>query len=233
MNQIEHIIEPRRLWLVWQPGELIQPRRRHIVAEIVRSEENIFFRYLVNTEDFKEAQKDGFLGYPAFKLSEPVHTTSVLDAFLRRIPPRKRDDFDEYLERYRLPRSFAGSDMALLGYTGAKLPGDGFELCADLEDAVPPFELVFEVAGFRHRSECPVSTLVIGEPVEFRLDPSNRHDSRAVSICKNGKLLGFVSRQHLNEFHRWKARGYSVAGVIERINGTTERPLVYIFVEVR
>lgn len=149
MNQIEHIIEPTRLWLVWQPGEVdSQSRRRHIVGEIVKSGDDIFLQYLTDTEDFKSAIEVGFVGYPAFKLGETVHRIGVPDAFMRRLPPRKRDDFHEYLERYRLPKDFSGSDMALLGYTGAKLPGDGFEIYADLADASVPFEIVLEVAGF-------------------------------------------------------------------------------------
>lgn len=234
MNRIEHLLEPTRLWLIWQPGELnSKQRRRHIIGEIVRAEEDIWLRYLTDSEDFKEAQKAGFLGYPAFKLGESEHKVGVLDAFMRRLPPRKRDDFQEYLERYRLPADFAGSDMALLGYTGAKLPGDGFEIYADLSEASVPFEIVIEVAGFRHISVYTTSELSIGEEIEFVPDPQNSHDDKAIAICKNGKKLGFVSRQHLTEFHRWAERGFLISGAIERINGTKERPAIYVFVKVR
>lgn len=234
MNRIQHIIEPTRLWLVWQPGELdYRPRRRHIVGEIVRYDDGALLQYLTDTEDFKKAVKAGFVGYPAFKLGDPVHKLGVIDTFMRRLPPRKRDDFHEYLERYRLPEDFSGSDMALLGYTGAKLPSDGFEIYADLAEASTPFEIVLEIAGFRHQSEYRPSDLAVGESVEFVPDPENAHDSMAISIRRNGKMLGWVSRQHLHEFHEWYRNGFSVSGVIERINGTPERPLVYIFVKVR
>ncbi len=234
MNRIEHIIEPERLWLIWQPGESNgKSRRRHLVGEIVRSDNNFTFRYLESAIDFESAKNLGFLGYPAFKLHTPEHNKGVLDAFLRRIPPRSRDDFEEYLERSRLPSGFSGSDFALLGYTGAKLPGDGFELCADLAEANSPFEIILEIAGFRHSSEIKKEDLVIGDPVEFVHDPLNAHDSNAIAIKINGKMLGFVGRQYANQFHRWNERNLSVDGVIERINGTIERPLVYLFVTVK
>jgi len=79
------------------------------------------------------------------------HQQGVLDAFVRRLPPRSRDDFSEYLDRYRLPNNARFSDLALLAYTGGKLPSDGFEFCADLDQARPPFELVIEIAGFRYQ----------------------------------------------------------------------------------
>lgn len=234
MNRIQHIIEPERLWLIWQPGESDgQSRRRHLVGEIVRSENNVTFRYLESTVDFESAKKLGFLGYPAFKLNAPEHNIGVLDAFLRRIPPRSRDDFEEYLERSRLPSGFSGSDFALLGYTGAKLPGDGFELCADLAEADSPFEIILEIAGFRHNTEIKKEDLVMGDPIEFLMDPLNAHDSNAIAVKMNGKMLGFVGRQYANQFHRWYDRNLSVAGIIERINGTPERPLVYLFVTVK
>jgi hypothetical protein len=234
MNRIEHIIEPERLWLVWQPGSPDRRRMRRIVGEIIRSKDDVAsLRYLDDTEDFAAAREEGFEGYPAFKVTIAEHTQGVLDAFMRRLPPRSREDFNEYLSRHRLPDNFNFSNMALLAYTGAKLPGDGFEFCADLDDAKPPFELVLEIAGFRHQENVSVEDLTLNDAVEFRTEPNNGYDPLAIAVHYQGQRIGYIGRAHTRAFHTWTRRGYSVNATIERINGKPERPLIYLFVTVR
>jgi len=235
MNRIEHIVEPHRLWLVWRPSPASQGQTRRVVGEIVSENDTQSARllYLTDSRDFECAKSEGFEGYPAFPLKSAGHTQNVLEAFLRRLPPRSREDFDDYLVRHRLPEHFNYSDMALLGYTGAKLPGDGFELCADLHDARPPFEVVFEVAGFRYQNQLQASDLYVGDPITFKSDDENEHDSNAVAIFYTGIRIGYLSRSHNKAFRNWLKKGYSISGTVERINGKPERPLVYIFVVVR
>jgi hypothetical protein len=234
MNRLEHIIEPERLWLVWQTASPNRKRVRRIVGEIVRDKANdsAYLRYLEGSDDFEAARDEGFEGYPAFKLTVPEHKQGVMEAFMRRLPPRNRDDFSEYLQTHRLPGNFNSSNMALLGYTGAKLPGDGFEFCIDLDNAQPPFELILEVAGFRHQDTINVNELKLGEAVNFEFEPNNIYDQNAVAIGYKGSKIGYIARAHNEAFRTWKERGYSVNAVIERINGKPERPLIYLFIAV-
>jgi hypothetical protein len=235
MNRIQHIVEPERLWLVWQPASPNRSgRMRRLVGEIVREQatDSAFLRYLDETDDFETARSEGFEGYPAFKVTVGKHTHGVLDAFMRRLPPRNREDFNEYLATHRLPDNVPYSNMALLAYTGGKLPGDGFEFCADLGEARPPFELVLEVAGFRYQ-QASAANLTLGEPVEFVPEPDNEFDQYAVAIHYNGQRIGYVGRAHIGAFHIWMERGYVVNAIIDRVNGKPERPLVYLFVTVR
>lgn len=235
MNRIQHIVEPDRIWLVWQPTAPEHLGSRRVVGEVLRAgpQGGALFHYLEETEDFRAARTEGFEGYPAFKLSSRVHSQGVLDAFMRRLPPRNREDFGDYLTQHRLPKDFASSDMALLAYTGGKLPGDRFEFCADLDEARPPLELVIEIAGFRHQNQVKTSDLVLDGPVLFTPEPGNPHDPRAISIEYNGQHIGYVARAHTRALHGWMDRGYSIEATIERINGKPERPLIYLFVKVR
>lgn len=233
MNQIEHVIEPNRLWLAWQsPDGQGRDRARCIVAEIVReNSNNVVFRYLENNADFQAARDNGFKGFPAFDIHAAEHRTGVLDAFVRRLPPRKREDFRDYLETHRLPREFSASDMALLGYTGAKLPGDGFELVPDLTNAEPPLELLIEVAGFRYQG-ISVKELAIGAEVQFYPEPENSIDPLAIVIKYNDRRIGYVSKPFISAMRKW-IMNYHVDATIERLNGKPERPLVYLLVTVR
>lgn len=233
MKHIQHIKEPPRLWLVWQPGfGASRPRTRRIVGEILPGEGGTF-RYFDNTEEFLRAREEGFEGYPAFKLShaEYRHNQNVLDAFLRRLAPRSRDDFADYLRMYRLPIPFPGSDFALLGYTGARLPGDGFEIVPDLSNAEPPFELLIEIAGFRHQTDISLDQIAVGQKVTFLPDPENVTDDQAIAVFHELGRIGFVPRPYCSSMHGWLAR-HRVDAQIERINGKTDRPLIYLFVQV-
>lgn len=232
MNRIQHLIEPNRLLLSWQrPIAGTERRTRRIVGEIERSEGGAVFRYLPERDDFAKAEAEGFRGFPAFGLKQGQEfTAGVLEAFGRRLPPRKREDFREYLARFRLPDNFNGSDMALLAYTGAKLPGDGFELVPDLEGIVPPLELVIEVAGFRHQ-EVPAVFVAPGDPVRLVPEPDNPQHAEAIAIHHASGLIGYVPRPYCAAFSQWLA-GHVVDAQIDRINGKPERPLVYLFVAV-
>lgn len=237
MNRIENIAEPRRLWVIWRAhgsGQLQTPRR--LVAEIVCEAEpsNATLNYFKDSTDYRAAELEGFQGHTAFaRVKQEPHNEMVLQAFLRRLPPRNREDFQDYAERHRLPVESSYSDMALLGYTGAKLPGDGFELVADLRDAQPPFEVLIEVAGFRYQDGVDVAAIHLGDSVSFQLEPGNPHDENAVAINWAGKRIGYVSRGHNLSVLEWIQKGYSITANIERKNGQPERPLIYIFIAVR
>ena len=233
MNRIRHLVEPNRLFLAWQrPVAGMEHRSRRIVGEIERVEDGTVFRYLENLPDYQEARREGFKGFPAFSIGKGQEYTSsgVLKAFMRRLPPRKRDDFSEYLEQFRLPIPFDGSDMALLAYTGAKLPGDGFEIIPDLADALPPIELVMEVAGFRHQA-VSASSLSVGEPVTLVAEPDNAADPDAIAVHRRADRIGYIAKPYCATVANW-LRAYRVEATIERINGKPERPLVYLFVKV-
>lgn len=231
MNRIQHLIEPRRLLLCWQrPIDGTARRTRRIVGEIERGEGGAVFRYLRDREDFAKAEAEGFRGFPAFGLKHGQEfSAGVLDAFGRRLPPRKREDFPEYLARFRLPNDFNGSEMALLAYTGAKLPSDGFELIPDLEGIDPPLELVIEIAGRRHYQ--PATPMAVGDPVELVAEPDNPIDPLAIMIHHAGELIGYLPAPYCKAFAAWSGAA-KVAASIDRINGKPERPLVYLFVKV-
>ncbi len=230
MRQIEHLVEPTRLWLSWQPTASSARRRRRIVAEIVLVNGEPVFRYLNQTRDYQLAKDEGFQGYPAFNRSEDEHRKGVLEALIRRLPSRKRRDFAEYLEMHRLPADFSGSDMALLGYTGAKLPGDGFELCPDWSETPLPIETIMEVAGF-WRQEVPVESLNLDDAIQLAPEPQNEVDPGAIAVVHRGRRIGYVPTPMLPAVRRWMEQG-QITAHIDRLNGKPERPLVYVFIEV-
>lgn len=232
MKYINHLIEPNRLLLLWQAQDS-KSRSRYIVGELVRNNSTVSLTYFKDTSDFHNACEHGFAGYPAFQTK--VATTfdnHVIEAFSRRLPPRSRSDFHRYLELRGINPDMPISDFALLGYTGAKLPDDGFELVHPFDTAEGTFELIIEIAGFRHESEVTPEKLSLEDKVDFVTEPENRHDPKAIRIEKDGEKLGYVDRGRLKLFHKHIQSGSCIQGEIIRKNGTSDRPLIYIFTSI-
>lgn len=231
---LRHIVEPSRLLLTWQPvDESARPRTRRTVGEVVRgaNDAQMVFRYLTETPDFRAAQDAGFKGYAAFPMDESETRKGVLEALMRRLPPRKREDFAEFLAQHRLPSPFVHSDMALLGYTGARLPSDGFSLVPEFPPDGVPCDVLMEVAGLRHVYAGAMTDIHDGDVVTFKAEPSNPVDADALAVLHNGKTIGYVVRTLRSNFHEWLDH-CKVTAVVERQNGKPERPLVYLRVSV-
>jgi len=232
MNYIKNICEPEKLLLCWQaPNEV--GCARHVIAELCRVGAKYTFRYLINTKDFDEAKTLGFTMYPAFRDREVLHDSGVLEAFIGRIPPRTRNDFKEYLQNFRIHENVSISDFALLGYSGAKLPSDGFSIINPLTNFCIPSEFLIELVGTRHMTGIDLKAVQIGDIVELIGEPDNQYDKQAIFAISKGQKLGYISRWQTNAFHGWlKDDNIQLSANIERINGTKERPSIYIFLQL-
>lgn len=232
MNRfIEHFVEPNRLLLYWQAQDSAS-RSRYYVGQLTRQNGRVTLEYDSQGAEFSEALTLGFQGYPAFDLRQTVHNHQVLEAFMRRLPPRSRQDFGRYLELRGIPKEIQIDDFTLLGYTGAKLPNDGFELVHPFDDAPNQFEFLLEVAGFRHNSKIPVEQVSDGDSVRYIAEPDNEWDPKAVRLEVAGNTLGYVPRGYLSMLHRMWENGARVEGQVFRVNGTARRPLVYVLTRI-
>jgi hypothetical protein len=236
VTYITHIIEPAKLLLSWQAPPASPDRGRHIVGELRRRGPDADLVYLVDSPEYAKAKDKGFPGeYPGFPAGR--NHAGVLAAFMRRLPPRQRSDFDKFLEAIRIRPGTRISDFALLGYAGGRLPGDDFYIIHPFDGAEPPFEFLLMVAGYRHyRQTVPYEALAPGMAARFENEPDNIHDPDAVRIVIPGvsdSTAGYVCRGLLPQFRRWLMAGLEVSAVVDRKNGMSEHPLVHLFVEVR
>ncbi len=233
MPLLKHIIEPERLLLTWNTPDARAPdNSRSVVGEFCKGSDGQFvFRYLKDTADFRSAQEAGFQGFPAFAMNQDEARQGVIETLMRRLPPRNREDFAEYLAQHRLPHPFDNSDFALLGYTGARLPSDGFALIPVFPGNAVPCDYLMEVAGLRHVNGTDTSAIHDGDPVSFEEDPINQIDQDALVVVHQGRRIGYVNRALRESFQHWLA-DHRVTGVIERQNGKPERPLVFVRVSV-
>jgi hypothetical protein len=229
-NRIQHIHEPTKLILAWQSPDERGNRTRFAVGEVVKSGANISLRYYVDTPDVLKAKTLGYEGYAAFDIKHPEHTKDVLSAFMRRLPPRSRSDFPQYLRGLRLPQDENLSDFALLAYSEAKLPSDGFSLVDTLADANVPSEFLLELAGYRHRNPS-LTNSDMGAVVTLVSEPSNAYDPNAVAIQYLGKAIGYINRLQAPTVRGWVDEERTSA-VLEKLNGTPDKPRAFIFLRV-
>ncbi len=230
MNYINHIIKPDRLLLLWIPSG--GHRMNRVVAELLRDGDTATLRYLCSDNDFKLAVKEGFQGYPYLPVDKEKYN-DILDIFTKRLPPRSRGDFSKYMDSIRINSNVEIDDFTLLGYSGAKLPDDDFTLVHPLDTAVVPFEFLMDVSGTRYNDvKEHYNDIKIGEQIEFIPEPCNEWDDKAIAIMYQNIRIGYVCRGILSEFHRWLEHGFNIKGIIEKKNGTSDVPRIYLFITV-
>lgn len=211
---IQHVPEPRRLILTWQPSDLLADRFRWAVG-ILWSREggaNCNLRYFRPGEEFAShndgrdpvgLQELGYRGLPAFGLGREIHEVGVMQTMLRRLPPRARPDFAAYLQAFRLPQGVPISDFALLGMTEARTPNDGFSLIDPLEAAEEWQERLLEVVGSRHYRLEGEPLPAVGRLLDLLREPTNLHDPNAVQVFDEGRLLGYINRLQAPTVGAW------------------------------
>jgi len=230
IHMIRHIVEPRRLLLVWQPLDANRQRTRRVVGELLRENSNVTLRYLSQTLDFAEALESGFTCFPAFPKIERDYTEGILETFSLRLPPRSRLDFKHFLESIRISPDTQVSDFALLGYSEARLPGDGFSIVNPFDDFPVPCEFLSEIAGFRHYRNSD-AVYEIGMALNFEIEKDNPIEQNAIAVIADDKKIGYVNRVQLQAVKHWLSHN-KVRAFIERNNGRPGWPRVYMFVEV-
>ncbi|TIV35777.1 MAG: hypothetical protein E5V99_08995, partial [Mesorhizobium sp.] len=136
-NWITHASEPDHLILAWQAPDEFNDRTRFAVGELTCENGEVRLRYFGDSDQFKRLNPDksydqllsyGYAGYPGFPPERAEHRAGVLEAFMRRLPPRSRADFDAYERHLRVRPGTKLSDFALLALSEAYLPSDGFSV---------------------------------------------------------------------------------------------------------
>ena len=224
MRELKYIVEPERLLLSWQDPV---SRSRYVVGQVSRDNGGYCFRYLPGS-DLNAAGDKGFKGYLAFPHFKEEYRLGVMESFMTRLPPRSREDFGKFPGYWHLDGTLKDSisDFSLLGYTGAALPRDSFRFIP-VFPSLAHLEFVVEVAGHRYQD----GACKPGAAVRFVAEPGNPHDSEAIRVeSPDGRKLGYVMHGLNHQFGEWLASG-RLSGEIVRINGTSGRPVVLVYVE--
>ena len=241
-NWIVDASEPKRLVLAWQAPDEFGYRTRFAVGELTCDDEDVCLRYFGDGPEFERLNPGtdyatmisyGYNGYPGFDPDKPEHRAGVLEAFMRRLPPRSRADFDAYERHLRLHAGIRLSDFALLGLSEAYLPSDGFSVVDPLDPDVAERQLVIEVAGYRYYATKEGARLPeIGSSIAIEPEIDNKFDSQAVAILFEGHKIGNINRLQAATFRQWAA-DKRIEAEVDRLNGRIDRPRLFVFVRIR
>lgn len=228
---VKKIIEPKELFLMWKD----KSGSRHKVGILKKDS----FQYLPHdSEDMMKAFDNGFSGFPAFNLDHLEHQNS-LSVFMRRCPPKDRRDFDLYLEAFSLDPNSEDvqniSDFTLLGYTGAYVPNNPFNLVNPFSNQEQSFGFVMQVAGAHHnyfKNRSPEDIKVEGKSLSIAREYNNPHDPKAVALSLDGEVFGRIQRGMTDSFIEWIEQERIESINIQRVNGSVEHPYAYAFVQI-
>ncbi len=230
MMIIENSMHINTLFMTWQSNQ--DRRERYLVGTLRRSNDGFEFSYLADTTDYDNAIEQGFLGYPAFPLDKGPFTNNVMATFMKRLPPRSRRDFKQYLANHCLPSDFDGSDFDLIVHTGIQLPSDGFNLIPNLEEATVPFDYVMEVAGARYYMTYEeVMSIEPGTPVRLVCEDDNEHHCDAIALKISDKKIGYVNKLFCSTFRSLIEK--DIRCTVAKVSGANDRPLIYVMISVK
>ena len=229
---IDTPVQTRRALLTWQrPLGYGGDRDRFAVGELSQGEEGVHFAYLPDGVAAAEAQ--GFDGYPGLPMGRETRPDEAVRVLLRRLPPRGRSDFGEYLAGYGLDPAADISDLSLLAYTGARVisESDGFGVTETFEGFGRPFRYLFDVAGYRHyRPSLP--DLAVGDALHFIPDDNNPKDDDAVeAVTATGARVGYANRLQAPVLREWM-REAKIGLRVFRINPRPAYPRLFAMAEI-
>ena len=186
--RIRHII------VVWRPR---RSYRRIPVAIVDSNGVETTFQYL--KDGVEQARKEGFVYFPDFPDIEKRYEINVLKRLAFRINDNRRSDIQDYYSFWEVPEEAQKDIYRLLAYTQGILATDNFEFLAEYND-VQGVKFVTEVAGL---SVVPLESTAIeeGDELEWRREPDNSYDPKAVALYKNGQKIGYVKKVHSLVFY--------------------------------
>jgi hypothetical protein len=225
---VEHIVNPHELFLMWKDMD----GNRHKIGSLFSD----CFRYLPpNSPEIVQAKTKGFEGFPAFDMVSLEHK-NPLPIFMRRCPPKDRRDYDTYLKAFALdPNSeqVKGiSDFTLLGYTGAYVTANPFNLINPYISNDPPFEFVMQVAGAHHYLESFDMEALVGKKLMAEKEENNKKDKDAVVLKYDNQTFGYIPKGLHNSFSKWIDKNWIKKLTVKRINGQPDHRYAYVFVEI-
>ncbi len=240
-NWITEASEPDHLILAWQAPDEFKDRTRFAVGMLTCDAGEVRLRYFGDSDEFSKLNPGktyrqlldyGYAGYPGFQVDRVEHRTGVLEAFMRRLPPRSRSDFAAYEQHLRVRPGTPLTDFALLGLSEAYLPSDGFSVVDPLDPTVDQRQLVIEVAGYRYYANKAGAVLPeVGDAVDIVPEDDNEFDPRAVAVQYKGHKIGNINRLQVETFRTWISQERIEASV-DRLNGRVDRPRLFVFVRV-
>lgn len=180
--------------LVWRPDKSCG---RIPVAKVKSNTFGTTFQYI--KEGVEQATDKGFVCFPEFPNTKKIYQENVLKILAMRINDSERSDIQDYYDFWEIPKEAQKDTYRLLAYTQGILPTDNFEFLAEYY-GVEGLCFVSELAGLSN-NQLENGLIHKEDELEWRLEPNNEQDNKAVALYKNRQKLGYVKRIHSRVFY--------------------------------
>lgn len=176
-----------KLCLLWQDKETRS--WFHVGNLTLNSDETYTFCYELEADvkGMKDAKKNGYMLHPTFPDEDKCYTSSKLfSAFRRRLPNRKRKDYEIIFEKLGVQEDSTAFD--LLKLTGGSIHSDSYEFVRPIEVENGYYTLEFFVRGWRHYNS-EFERLTDQDVISLEIEEDNPYDSDAVCVLKNERFV--------------------------------------------
>lgn len=208
-----------RIYLVWRKGP---GTRRHVVGILEKAQDGSHtFKYLPQAE--KLMATEGFTPYTEFQDLHKTYNGNVAEIFGQRLVRVERSDSRTFFNFWEVDQDKVADKFYLLGKTQGLVATDNFEFLADYHLCAET-HFVTEVAGLSQQEKLDRDDVMIGDRLNFQLEPDNENDPKAVMVFKGHKKIGYIKKCHNHIFTEPGAEHLTLTvkaldqnGVIKRI----------------
>lgn len=215
----------KQIVVTWRQGR----GSSRIPIGVVKKNENegMSFRYLSDGVD--EAKKCGFVCYPDFTDINSLYNKNVQQALSYRLNSPERPDIEKYYDFWEIPDESKDDVYRMLAYTQGLLPTDNFEFLAQYY-SITGVRFVSEITGF---SDNPLETGFLSEGcmLEWKHEPSNKYDPKAISLHFDSQKVGYVKKIHNEVFFLKNSRRLRVRVKKLEQNGHINKAYILIYAE--
>jgi hypothetical protein len=211
---------PRSFSVIWQNMRTRQFLR---VGRLEFTGSEFAFEYMPDAE-----LDSDFEPFPAFPDPGQTYVSGELFPFFAdRLSSAAAPDNDHLLAALGLTRDEA-TPVELLARTWGATPHDTIQVVPEpLEQPDETEVLLFLVSGVRHVDESALESVTMrvaalrnGQALDFRDEPDNPNNPRAVLLCADGQPVGWVPDYLLDYVHKKREGERDLSVTVERANGS-------------
>lgn len=226
-DRVDSPPQPRRFRVVWQD---MRSRQFVHVGQLEFTGEMFTFSYTPGAE-----LHPGFEPFADFPdLRKNYESEELFPFFADRIASSAQPDYDNQLDALGLTRQDA-TPVELLARSWGQSPHDTIQIIPEPQKHADGTEsLPFLVSGVSHAHEDKdgdtpeavterVTNLRTGQQLEWRDEPDNPFNDRAIRLEVDGELVGWIPDYLLDYVHKKRGLNRDMRVTVERANGR-DRP---------
>lgn len=198
-----------RIALMWRSG---RGQRRICIGYITvpKNGDGLSFEY--SEKGVSDAKKvdANFMGYPGLPIgNNSFSSLQISEVFFGRLINNSRNDVNEFYDFWLVNKERINDPLYILAQTQGLSFSDMFEFVPQYYSSHKP-SFITDIAGLSN-SDFDLSSLSIGDSLDFTRETDNEYDSNAVYVSFKGKKIGYIKKGHNSIFNRKNTKGIKLS----------------------